>query len=220
MSIETTFLLREDEALKNWISGITVSDGKSSARSVKTWFTMPDIELQSMTFPFITLDLIDMVQSKERQVGGGTIYSNDLGGQVVANPNIVYSYDAPVAWDLYYQISTYSRHPRHDREIMKQMLQTYTPGKWGFLPLPNSDGSVYEWRHMFMESYAKRDTIVDNRRLYRNIITVRVLTEMTQDASTAAALALVQTVNITTDPTTIPTGFTPIQQTVTSTSIG
>jgi hypothetical protein len=218
MTVETTFLLREDEALKSLLSGITVTDGKSAARPVKVWFTLPDVEVQSQTFPFITLDLIDIVQSKERQVGGGTVYSADLGGQVVAEDGVVYSYPEPIAWDLYYQISTFSRHPRHDRELMKQLLQTYTPGKWGYLPLPNSDASVYEYRHMFVDSYAKRDTVVENRRLFRNIITVRVLTEMTQDAASAAALSLVETVEITSNITTIPTTFTPIQQTVTSTS--
>jgi len=214
--IETTFLVREDEALKNWLNGITVADGKSSARPVKIWFTMPDIELQSMTFPFITIDLIDMVQSKERQVGGGTVYDDTLGGQVTPVSGVVYSYDTPIAWDLYYQITTYSRHPRHDREIIKQMLETYTPGKWGFLPLPNVDGSIYEWRHMFMESYAKRDAIVDSRRLYRNVITVRVLTEMTQDVSDAAALGIVSSVDITLSGATNNDNFNPITQTVTS----
>ena len=220
MTVETTFILREDAALKNWLTGMTVSDEKSAVRPVKVWFTMPDIEAQSQTFPFITIDLIDMVQSKERQVGGGTVYDDSYGGQITPVAGNIYSYETPIAWDLYYQISTYARHPRHDRQLIKKLMQQYTPGKWGYLPLPNNDASIYEWRHMFVENYAKRDTIADNRRLYRNIITVRVLSEMTQDAANATALKLVQNVNITWNSNSTSTNFNTINQTVTSTSIG
>jgi len=83
-------------------------------------------------------------------------------------------------------------------------MKYLTPGKYGHLPLPNAAGTdnpntTYEWRHMFVEGFAKRDTIEDGRRLFRNTITVRVLTELTQEAANNA-LYNVQTVDITTTP--------------------
>ena len=197
------FILREDEALKAWIQGITVSDGKSSMRPVQVWFTMPDIEVRTQTYPFATIDLTDIRQAKDRQMSG-MVYDNDKAGAVLPEAGVIYSYEYPVTYDLYYQITTYSRHPRHDRAILNAFMKYLTPGKYGHLPLPNDAGTdntntTYEWRHMFVEGFAKRDTIEDGRRLFRNTITVRVLTELTQEAANNA-LYNVQTVDITTTP--------------------
>jgi hypothetical protein len=204
-----TFILREDEALKELFQGIEVSDGKSTHRPVTVRFTLPDIEIGSMQFPLITIDLIDIVQSKERQTSG-FMYDTDLGGAVVATDNRTYMYEIPTMWDLYYQITTYARHPLHDRALLNAVLKYKTPGKYGHLPIPNADKSVYEYRHMFVESFVKRDTIDDGRRLYRNTITVRVMSEMTQDAA-QNALYNVQSVQVTTNSANVPSDYTPLQ---------
>jgi hypothetical protein len=213
------FILREDLALKNWLSGIKVSDGVSSMRPVQVWFTLPEVEVRSQSYPYITIDLIDIRQSNERQASG-TIYDADFGGTVAPEDGVVYSYEYPVTYDLYYQITTYSRNPRHDRALLNVFMKYATPGKYGHLPLPNDYGTddtntTYEWRHMFVEGFVKRDVIEDNRRLFRNTITVRVLTELTQEAA-SNALYEVENVDITTNISSIPTGYTPVQDTVTS----
>lgn len=214
MTTSSEFLLKEEYALKDLISGITVQDGKSAARPMKVWFNQPDVEITAVTYPYALIDLVDIQQSRERQVGGGTIYDSDLNG-AVPDGGSIYSYEQPVLYDLYYQITTYARHPRHDREIIRQMLKYKTPGKWGYLPVPNIDESIYEYKHMFVESYAKRDTITDDRRLYRNTITVRILSEMTEETA-QTALQLVQEVNINPTTTGIPSDYTPLRPIVTT----
>lgn len=39
-----SFLLAEDEALKNLMRGIYVADEKNNAREVGVWFANPDVE--------------------------------------------------------------------------------------------------------------------------------------------------------------------------------
>jgi len=208
------FILREDAALKSWCSGIKVSDGKSSMRPVQVWYTLPDVEIRSQSYPYIILDLVDIRQSSERQASG-LIYDADFGGTIAPTDGTIYTYEYPVAYDLYYQITTYARNPRHDRAILNAFMKYLTPGKYGHLPLPNdygtdSSNTTYEWRHMFVEGFVKRDTVEDDRRLFRNTITVRVLTELTQEAA-SNALYEVQTVDITTNTSSIPSSYTPLQ---------
>jgi len=54
------------------------------------------------------------------------------------------------------------------------------PGKYGHLMIPsgNEDGT-YDARHMFLEGFVKRDTVEDGRRLFRNVFSIRVVSEMT-----------------------------------------
>ena len=205
---ETVFLLREEEALKTLLSGITVWDGKSNARPVKVWFNQPDVEVKAVTYPYILIDLVDVMQSKERQVGGGIVYDYDLNGQVPLDTD-VYSYEQPILYDLFYQITTYARHPRHDRELLRQMMKFKTPGKWGSLPVYSADGGDLQYKSMFVEGFVKRDAITDDRRLYRNTITVRILSEMTQETA-QNAMSVVHSVRLNADTTGIPDGLTPI----------
>ena len=55
------FIIAEDLALKTLLSGITVSDDSNASRPVKAWFGYPDVEVRDQTFPFITIDLIDIM---------------------------------------------------------------------------------------------------------------------------------------------------------------
>ena len=70
------FIVAEDLALKTHLSGLTVSDEKSASRQVKLWFGYPDVEVRAQEFPFVTIDLIDIVPSIERQTSGFT-YDSD-----------------------------------------------------------------------------------------------------------------------------------------------
>jgi len=70
---------------------------------------MPDIEVRTQTYPFATIDLTDIRQAKDRQMSG-MVYDNDKAGAVLPEAGVIYSYEYPVTYDLYYQITTYSRH--------------------------------------------------------------------------------------------------------------
>jgi len=172
------FIVAEDLALKTLLAGITVADEKSGSRQVKIWFGYPDVEVRAQEFPFITIDLIDVIPANERQTSG---YMWDDDNQGTTSPlGGRYGYDIPVAYDLSYQITSYARHPRHDRAIMYALFNKF-PSKFGKLAVPNQIGTETAYRSMFLDGFVKRDAVdgeTGNRRLLRNVLTVRVVSEM------------------------------------------
>ena len=117
MTTTYPFVLAEDSALKTHLNGITVSDDKSNSRPVKVWYGFPDVEVRDQSFPYITIDLIDILPANERQTYGFITDTDNLG-TVTPDANYVYTNQIPVAYDLIYQITSFSRHPRHDRSII------------------------------------------------------------------------------------------------------
>jgi len=192
-----TFLLAEDAALKSSLSGITVADEKNANRPVRVWFGYPDVEIRAQDFPFITIDLISMRNATERQ-SSGEIYDSNFQGTIAPVNNVFYRYEIPVAYDLIYQVTSYSRHPRHDRAIIFQLNQKF-PAMRGHLAVPNALGTSTAYRHMFLESFYKQDSAEGengNKRLLRNIYTVRVVSEMTPSVAAAAAIPSVTVVSL------------------------
>lgn len=190
------FIIAEDNALKALCQGMTVGDNAQSPRQVKVWFGYPDIEVRDQAFPFVTIDLIDIIPANNRQ-SAGMQYDNDYNGTIEPDASSFYAYTIPVAYDLVYQVTSYSRHPRHDRAIMFQLLNKF-PSKFGKLAVPNQLGTETAYRSMFLDGFVKRDATdseTGNRRLLRNTLTVRVVSEMSP-ATAAALIPAVQTVNI------------------------
>ena len=197
---------------------MTVSDEKQQNRLVKVWFGYPDVEIRTQDFPFVVIDLVSLRAANDRQ-HSGIVVDNDYQGTVAKTvvatngTQTVYKsfvYEVPVAYDLVYQVSSYSRHPLHDRAIMYQMTQKF-PSKYGYLPVPNALGTETAYRHMFVDSVAKRD-MTDNvngaRRLLNNVYTIRVMSEMTPATETSgtapSALLPITGVGINTTPLQYP----------------
>ena len=136
------FIVAEDLALKTLLNGITVSDDTNANRPVKTWFGFPDVEVRDQAFPYITIDLIDILPGNDRQTSGYLV-DTDYQGTIAAVAGYVYDYQIPVAYDLIYQVTSYARHPRHDRALMYQLLNKFpsraSPTKPPTLPLPLSE---------------------------------------------------------------------------------
>lgn len=206
------FILAEDAALKALLSGLTVTDekagGTSTPRPVQVWFGTPDVELREQKFPFITIDLMDIRLAPERQQSG-IIYDRDNAGTVVGNNTSVYRYEYPMTYDLVYQVSTFSRHPRHDRSLMAELIQKRLPSKYGKLGIVSDSGVETTYRHMFLDEFLKRDTVEEGRRLLHNIFIVRVMSELTHYEAEQAT-NLVQQVNINPTTTHIPSDLRPV----------
>ena len=205
------FIVAEDLALKTHLAGLVVADEKSSSRQVKVWFGYPDVEVRDQAFPFVTIDLIDIVPANDRQHQGVYI-DNDYRGTIAPVNGILYSYDAPIAYDLIYQVTSYTRHPRHDRAVMYQLMNKF-PSKYGKLAVPNELGTQTGYRSMFLDGFVKRDAVdgeTGNRRLLRNVWTLRVISEMTPAVASAVSAKIVQTVEINTTTTYIPSGYQPV----------
>ena len=200
------FIIAEDAALKAHLAGMTVSDEKSNARQVKVWFGYPDVEVRAQEFPFVTIDLIDINPANDRQ-NSGVMYDSDYNGTLPLATTGYYKYTIPVAYDLVYQITSYARHPRHDRALMMQLLNKF-PSKFGKLAVPNYIGTETGYRSMFLDGFVKRDAVdseTGNRRLLRNALSVRVVSEMTPTVA-ASLVPTTVSVDVDTNPTPL-TGY-------------
>lgn len=206
------FIIAEDAALKTLTQGMTVSDDVNPNRDVKVWYGYPDVEIRTQDFPFVTIDLIDILPANDRQFSG-VLTDTNYQGTITPQGGVAYSYDTPVAYDLVYQITSYSRHPRHDRALMFQLLNKF-PSKYGYLVVPNELGTSNLTRSMFLDGFVKRDTVdgeTGNRRLLRNVLTVRVISQMSPIAANAVSSKLVQAVQLNTTTSYIPSVYIPVK---------
>jgi hypothetical protein len=202
-----TFIISEDEALKTLMQGIVVSDEKNNTRSVQAWFSNPDPELRNQSYPYVTIELIGVEWARYRQASGYMI-DNDRQGTVSPSSGEVFEYEMPAAWDLMYQITSYARHPRHDRAIISHLLNNDFVANRGFLPVVNDLGTQTSYRHIILQDFAKRDTVEDGRRLFRNVFTVLVTSESTP--TSGDSVAWVEEVLINENPTNIPSGLSEV----------
>jgi hypothetical protein len=203
------FIIAEDLALKTLLQGMLVGDEKTPERPVKVWFGYPDVEVRAQEFPFVTIDLIDVVPANDRQTSG-KMSDPDYRGTVAPEAGFTYVFDIPVAYDLVYQITTYARNPRHDRALLYQMWNKF-PSKFGKLAVPNQLGTEIGYRSMFVDGYVKRDAVdgeTGNRRTLRNVYTIRVVSEMTP-AVAANKLASVEEIiiNVPVNNSAIPSAY-------------
>mgnify|MGYP006267436701 CR=1 FL=1 len=179
-----TLLLSEDDALRNLLKGIKVTDQKAgNTRDVGVWFGQPDQEIRNQSYPYMTIDMIDIAEDPTRahrglvQPGylpapengpdGETPYDEDTNNWYI-------HYPIPVNID--YQVTTYARQPRHDREILAQLLYTRLPLRFGVLE--PDDGTV---RRLDVLDISKRDITEQGKRLFVNAFTIRVSSEIAQE---------------------------------------
>jgi hypothetical protein len=174
------FLLSEDKALREKLTGMTVTDQKADelgeARPVGVWFGQPDQEIRSQSYPYITIDMIDMQRDVEREMRGIStaeyLRPDDLQPEDDEDP-VPFLVALPIPVNIDYQITSYSRHPRHDRSIMSQLLSVKLPIRFGTLEL--DDNTV---RRLDVLDVSKRDITEQGKRLFINAITVRVSSEI------------------------------------------
>ena len=167
------FIINEDKALKNMLTGITVSDSGNPTRPVGVFYGQPDKEIRSQNYPYITIDLIDIAEDTSRAHRGHVKLTYKPEG--VANTNKIVDYPIPV--DLYYQVSTWSRQPRHDRQLMAALFSYgRLPFRFGTLAVTEDDTI----RRIDMMGFSKRDMVEGGKRLFSNVYNIRVSAEIFQ----------------------------------------
>lgn len=204
-----TFILAEDTALKELLKGMTVSDNTQANRPVDVFFTLPDVEVKQQKYPYVTIDLIDIQAANYRQHAGYWV-DTDYNGTIAPDEGVTYRYYTPVAYDLVYQVSSWSRHPYHDRAILNQVMRDRFPSKYGKLQISNELGTESAPRNMFLDEFAKMNYVEDGRRVYRNIFTVRITSEMTPAQADSITNRIVERVLINTITNHIPTNYDPV----------
>jgi len=165
------FIINEDKALKAVLAGITVSDAKNAARPVGVWFGQPDVEIRQQSYPYLTIDLIDVSEERERNNRGIVTLPYTPEGK---DSTKKYKTESPIPVAIDYQVTSYARQPLHDRGIISALLTDILPFRYGTLEIPE-DKTL---RRLELLGYAKRDTTEQGKRLYVNVFTIRVSAEI------------------------------------------
>jgi hypothetical protein len=198
------FTLAEDAALKNRLQTIYVSDDREQQRPIKVFFRYPDAETEK-TYPFVTIELIGISHARNRQhseveyyytndsamASSASAASNfldyfpseyDEEGLSIVAGNSGYIHMEPfVPVDLTYQVSTYCRSQRHDRQLTAAMLRYVFPLRRGFIEIPE-DGTI---RRCDLLNWQQADLLDQEsgykKRIFRKVFTVQINAEIPQN---------------------------------------
>jgi hypothetical protein len=191
--MEYGFLLAEDEAMKAKLSTLTVPSPKeeSGQKKVKVWYGMPSGE-RERTFPFITIDLLDITFTADRAHDLGVVAVDWWPSSAVTyqehndrvTPGTTLDAEAPYAittrfqpYDIFYQVSTHCRTAVQDRYLTARLLDTaYFPlSNLGTLHVP-ADGTQ---RWADNEGWARADYLdQDEKAVWRKAYTIKISAHM------------------------------------------
>lgn len=171
------FLLDEDKAIRELLQGMVVhdqkSDGSDTPRPVGVWFGQPDQELRNQVYPYITIDMVGISRDPQREMRGRTTAPYLTPDNLAEGAG--WDIELPIPVNIDYQITTFARHPRHDRELMAQVLYEKLPFR--FAQIDIGANTVHRLEVM---GVSKRDSTEQAKRLFTNAITVRLATEISQ----------------------------------------
>lgn len=194
MTAPAGFLLAEDAAVKARFSNMHVRDDRNNDRKVQVFFRYPESETER-TYPFVTIENIDINHARPRQHSETTLYTprtssasaqatNNLTYWPSENPSLTASAGVATATnefvplDLLYQISTFSRSALHDRQLTAMMLKTLTPFRYGFIGV-ETDNTI---RRFELLDWVAADLLDPEsgyrKRIFRKIYTVQMSAEM------------------------------------------
>lgn len=186
----TGFMLAEDEALKSYLTGITVPGREPTdvEEKVGVWFRWPTGERQ-LRYPFITIDSLTAEPAYE------LFHSNHIEPtEGLYRPSVAKTLPAPsggwgtmsygitnfLPFRLVYQINVYTRSALHDRYLRSIFATDVFPQR-PFWIACDVDGT---WRRTEVVGYANSDQSESNesgtKRIFRKIYTVSMMAEVPQ----------------------------------------
>ena len=199
------FLLAEDEAIKKALNNLHVYDDRDVARPVQVFFRYPEGETER-TYPFITIEMIDLVHARNRQHSDTElVYFNTAGGASAPagwqnRPNAVTYWPSEssdlsnftnknnfkvlhtnefIPVDLVYQISTFSRTALHDRQLTSTILRKIFPFRKSSINI-EADGTN---RRLELLDWTTADLLDPEagyrKRIFRKIYTLQMGAELT-----------------------------------------
>ena len=206
------FLFAEDEAIKKRFSDLTVSDDRDAQRPVQVFFRYPEGETERK-YPFITIELIDVVHAKNRQHSDTYLDTHRAGHpnnldywpstSSASSPNVA-GFDSfrtteftPV--DLLYQVSTFTRSAIHDRQLASQMLASIVPYRYSSIMI-EADGTS---RRLDLLDWSTADLLDPEagyrKRIFRKVYTLQMTSEI--PTSSLTGLKKVSSVSTTLEQT-------------------
>lgn len=193
----TGFMLAEDEALKNYLTGITVPgrDPATAEEKVGVWFRWPTGERQ-LKYPFITIDSInaepvyELFTSDHLEDTIG-LYRPDVSSTLPPPPEgwnkQGYQVLNFLPFRLIYQVNVYSRHNLHDRYLRSIFATDVFPHR----PFWIGVDTDMTWRRTEQIGYASTDQSETSesgtKRIFRKVYTISMLAEVPQQRFIDAA---------------------------------
>ncbi len=193
--MKTGFLLAEDEAIKLRFSNVFVTDDRNAQRPVKVFFRYPESETER-DYPFITIELIDVLHATDRQHSYVELYSGNAGNWSLDNPayvNYLPSLEDDINGssttnfkkipdfipvDLLYQVSTYSRTAMHDRQMAARFLQHVIPFRFNSIAI-EADQTT---RRFDLLDWTNADLLDQEsgfrKRIFRKVYTLKMSAEL------------------------------------------
>jgi hypothetical protein len=191
------FLLAEDAAIKKRFTGLKVSDDRNATRPVKVYFRYPDNETER-EYPFITIELIDVVYAQNRQHSMSTIYGSTNSEYPYTGSNALTYWPStqsnfngastagPLVWtedflpvDLMYQVSTFCRSALHDRQLTSLIMSRVARFRFGSIRIPE-DGTA---RRFDLLDWITADLLDPEagyrKRIFRKVYTIQMSAELT-----------------------------------------
>jgi hypothetical protein len=199
-NVSEGFVLDEDRALHAYLKDppLMVWDNNGAPRNVGVWFGHPDREIREQKYPYMIISLIDITEASNRVMSGTRHWDNASVPLWALPPNVVIGKDGrtyngdgiwndvwndnpshpilsigenPIPVQIDYTVRAYSRHPRHDREIIGGFLSRKVNYRYSWLPMGHIDGTN---RRMELLSVGHSETQEMGKRLFMSVFTVRV----------------------------------------------
>ena len=199
----TVFILAEDEALKRYLSGMSVPNrpGDAGRTDVGVWFRYPESE-RTIKFPFITIDLLDVSPAFDLRTSDyiqdsvGLYMPSEAPTVPSPDPGMGLTIRNYIPFRLTYQVSVHCRSSLHDRYLMSTFMTDVFPPR----PLWVSVDADNTWRRTEMTNMAQSDitetTESGNKRIFRKVYTVSMQAEIPQDVITQSWQVLRAYVNL------------------------
>jgi hypothetical protein len=191
ITAHTGFILAEDEALKKYLSGITVPvrPGEDDTVEVGVWFRFPESERQ-IRYPFITLDLLsvepayDLFTSVFQEPVEGLYMPSVAPSLPPLDEDGLTTYSVPnfLAFRLIYQVMVHARSSLHDRYLLSLFMTDVIQPRPFWLGV-DADNT---WRRIERIGFAQADipetTESGTKRVFRKVHTLSMLAEVPQAA--------------------------------------
>lgn len=132
------WLLSEDTAIKNKLSGLTVTAAAvPNPLPVAVRFTVPEDEFSDLTYPLITLTQANIQRDPDREAHAVVeIFAPPEG----FDPTKTWIGELPVPYNIDYQIVLYTRLVEHRTPLLATLAGfAYLPEHFGYLEVPQDN---------------------------------------------------------------------------------
>jgi hypothetical protein len=174
--INDRFILAEDAALKEKVSGLRVTYPRNI--DVGAWFRWPDKELRDVKRPFIAVELADFTKSERREHQGAPFelgYTPRNAPERVEENSTLIAEEWPTPYDLIYSVTVVSSDPRHDRELKYKLVgdPARLPTRWAYLEI--EDGTTRRLDVLGIDSFVQRSSSLTE---FYTVFSIRVESEL------------------------------------------